>query len=67
MFRLDVQLLHLLDGESDGVLIVAGNHNANPLLHSLILKMFDSVHAIQQTSEDKITHVTHFSREISYL
>ena len=66
MFRLDVQLLHLLDGESDGVLIVTCHHNANPLLHSLILKMFDSVHAIQQTSEDKISNVTHF-RERSYL
>ena len=49
----DIQLLHLLDGKSDSVLIVTRHHDANFLLLSLCLKMFDSVHAIQQTPEGK--------------
>ena len=67
VLRLDVKLLHLLDGKSDGVLIVAGHHNTNPLLLSMILKMFDSVHAVQQTSKDKITNGNHVSIDRSYL
>ena len=31
VLRLDVQLLHLLDGEPDGVLVVAGHHDADLL------------------------------------